>query len=216
MAEKRKGPIERIVNRLWRIFLNGLFAILPLTVTLGLFTITFRMIVDWLGPIRRLLETKYPGITDAIPYVEIFIIISIIFIIGTMLRSFLLRSLVNAAEELLIRIPIVRPVYSGIKQLVQAFGAQDKMSFKKVVVIEFPRPGIFSLGFLTSELPNAIAPQEGRKFFNVFVPTTPNPTSGYFVIVPEQDIIVIKLTRQEAMAMIISGGIIQPERFVRE
>lgn len=208
--------IQKIIDRIWRIFLNGLFAILPLSITLGLFTFSFRMIVDWLHPVRHFLETKYPGITTAIPYVELFLIISIIFFIGTLLSSFLLRSFVNAIEKMVVHIPLVRPVYSGIKQLVEAFGVQDKMSFKKVVVIEFPRIGIYSLGFLTRELPEPISPQTGQKFFNVFIPTTPNPTSGYFVIVPEKDIIVVKLTRQEAMAMIISGGIIQPERFTQE
>jgi len=210
---KNKGFFQSLTGGIWRIFLNGLFAILPLTITIGLFVITFRLILDWLRPVRALLANRYPALIDAIPYVEILFIFAIIFLIGSLLRTFFIRSAVHTLEALVIRIPLVRPVYGGIRQLVQAFSLQDKMTFKKVVMIEFPRPGLYSIGFLTSQLPDQIAPQGGRKFFNVFVPTTPNPTSGYFVIVPEQDIIVADLTRQEAMAMIISGGIIQPDRF---
>ena len=210
---KQRGFFARLTSGVWRIFLNGLFAILPLTITLGLFLITFRLLLDWLRPIRVLLASRYPWIIDAIPYVEILIIFAAIFAIGSLLRTFMIRSVVHTIEALLVRIPLVRPVYTGVRQLVQAFSLQDKITFKKVVIIEFPRPGLYSIGFLTSQLPEQIAPQDGRKFFNVFVPTTPNPTSGYFVIVPEQEINVVDLTRQEAMAMIISGGIIQPERF---
>ena len=118
-------------------------------------------------------------------------------------------------EEILFKVPLVRPIYSGIKQLIHAFSIQDKITFKKVVLVEFPRTGIYSLGFLTSELPVSIAPTTETKFYNVFIPTTPNPTSGYFIILSEKDFKEVDLTRQEAMAMIISGGIIQPERLLK-
>jgi len=212
MSEKR-GVFACLMSGVWRIFLNGLFAILPLTITLGLFLLTFRLLIDWLRPIRIFLASRYPSIIDAIPYVEILIIFAVIFTIGSLLRTFIIRSVVHAIESLLVKIPLFRPIYMGVRQLVQAFSLQDKITFKQVVVIEFPRPGLYSIGFLTSQLPEQIAPHKQCKFFNVFVPTTPNPTSGYFVIVPDQDITVVDLTRQEAMAMIISGGIIQPERF---
>ena len=103
-----------------------------------------------------------------------------------------------------------------MKKLVQAFSVQDKISFKQVVLVEFPRLGIYSLGLLTSELRQDLAPDKDKKFFNIFIPTTPNPTSGYFVILPQDQVTIIDITRQEAMAMIISGGIIQPERFSKE
>lgn len=95
---------------------------------------------------------------------------------------------------------------------VQAFSIQDKITFKQVVLVEFPRPGIHSVGFLTSELAPELTLNNPQKCYGVFIPTTPNPTSGFFVVVPESDMHIVDLTRQEAMAMIISGGIIQPER----
>ncbi len=124
---------------------------------------------------------------------------------------FLLRPIIHAIENLFSRIPLIRPVYSGIKKLVDAFSFQDKVSFSKVVRVEFPRSGIYSLGFLANQVDEKIAPDAQTKYFSIFIPTTPNPTSGFLIIVPEEQITIIDISRQEAMAMIISGGIIQPD-----
>ena len=198
--------IRNFLMLLWKLFLNGLLTLLPITLTFSIFKITLNLILSWLEPIRKFV----PPYLD-VPYGEIILAILIIFAFGTMLKVFLLHPLIRAIENLLIKVPLVRPVYSGIKQLVQAFSAQDKISFKKVVFIEFPRKGMYSIGFLTSELDPKFAPHTETKFYNIFVPTTPNPTTGYFIMLPEADIRLINITRQEAMAMIISGGIIQPE-----
>ena len=135
--------------------------------------------------------------------------------IGVVIRALFLKRFVLQFEEILFKVPLVRPIYSGIKQLIHAFSIQDKITFKKVILVEFPRPGLYSLGFLTSELPSSIAPTPNEKFYNIFIPTTPNPTSGFFVILSEKEFKEVDLTRQEAMAMIISGGIIQPERLLK-
>lgn len=127
----------------------------------------------------------------------------------------LLNPLIHALERLVFKTPLVSPIYSGIKQLVHAFSTQDHISFKRVVYIEFPRQGVYSIGFLTSEVPVALSPSATVRFFNVFIPTTPNPTSGFLVMFPENTLITSDLTRQEAMSLIISGGIIQPDRFLQ-
>jgi uncharacterized membrane protein len=199
-------------NYLWSIFLSGLFTILPLTLTLALFNFSFKFILNWLEPVNRYIQ---PTVLSRIPYAEIILVISLILLVGAIMKIFVLRSLVHAIEELIFKLPLIRPVYSGIKQLVGAFSIQDKVTFKNVVIVEFPRTGVYSLGFMTSELPAEIAPNPVDKFYNVFIPTTPNPTTGFLVLVTEKDVTVINLTRQEAMAMIISGGIIQPDRFVK-
>jgi uncharacterized membrane protein len=201
---------KKTLDALWLLFLQGLFTILPLTLTVVLFHVAFKLVTTWVAPVRALVPLTF---LDAIPYAEVVIIILAIFALGIFLRLFVLHPIIHALESLIVQIPLVRPVYAGIKQLVQAFSMQDKMTFKHVVLIEFPRKGIYSLGFLTSELPQTISPGITEKYFNVFIPTTPNPTSGYFIMVPETEVKTVDLTRQEAMAMIISGGIIQPERF---
>ncbi|MFC1841888.1 DUF502 domain-containing protein [Candidatus Dependentiae bacterium] len=166
--------------------------------------------IRWLEPIRAI----QPEFLKKIPYAEVIIVIAAIFLLGTILKIFILKRTIHVIEDLISRIPLIRPIYRGTKQIVKAFvGKKSKLSFKQVVLIEFPRREIYCLGFLTSELPAEMAPNKKEKFFNIYVPTTPNPTSGYFIILPEKDIKKIDITRQEAMAMIISGGIIQPERF---
>lgn len=214
---------DTYVHALGRFFkrsiINGLLTILPFTLTVGLFMVSFRIIVAWLKPIQEFINQPLVFL-KAIEYKiiinQILLVAIGIFIFGVIIRTLLLRSVIERFEELIFKIPLIRPVYSGIKQLVHAFSVQDKITFKKVVVVEFPRPGIYSLGFLTSELPHSIAPEQGKKFYNIFVPTTPNPTSGFFVILAEHEFKTIDLTRQEAMAMIISGGIIQPERLMKK
>lgn len=191
------------------IFLNGLFALLPLALTLGIITFVLNLVTSWLNPLKTFIAT-YLYIT--FPYIELLLLIIFIFLVGTILKIFLLRTIAHSLESMIARIPIIRPVYNGIKQLVHALNFKDEASFKKVVLVEFPRKGMYSLGFITSEMSPTLLPINKDRYYNVFIPTTPNPTSGFFIIVPEGDIEVIDITRQEAMTMIISGGIIQPKR----
>ncbi len=215
-----KKPHETIVDTIAHYmksaFLSGVVTILPFTLTLGLFMLSCRVILAWVKPIQEFLEHPLVFITTIqykVIFNQFFLVVLGIFLIGFIIKVLLLERVVHAIEEILFKIPLVKPVYSGIKQLIQAFSVQDKVTFKKVVVVEFPRPGIYSLGFLTSELPAEISPTKDDKFYNVFIPTTPNPTTGFFVILPENTFKTVDITRQEAMAMIISGGIIQPDRF---
>lgn len=190
-------------------FLSGLLITLPITITLALFSFSFKIIIHWLEPLKNIAATT--PILNLIPYPEILLALGIILAAGVVYNIFILRSIIHAAERLVTSLPFIRPIYFGIKKLIEAFSLQDQISFKQVVLIEFPRPGIYSLGFLTSKLNKKLCPVKDKKFCNVFIPTTPNPTSGYFVVVPEEDITIISISVQDAMTMIISGGILQPE-----
>lgn len=203
--------VSRITHFIWSLFLSGLFTILPITLTIALFNTSFKLIAGWLQPLRAFTQRTF---LDAIPYAEVIVAIAAVFLIGAFIQIVVLNPLIHAFENLLFRIPLVRPVYSGIKQLVAAFSFQNKVTFQQVVIVEFPRKGMYSIGFLTGELAPEIAPHQGEKYFNIFVPTTPNPTTGFLVILSEKDIHPVNnLTRQEAMTMVISGGIVQPDRF---
>jgi len=207
--------ITRFLRTIWSLFLSGLFAILPLTLTITLFLFTFRKLKSWLAPLHALNipEKLHLEILHKIPHYEIILVILFILGLGAILQIFLLRSLVDYVESFIVRIPLVRPIYGGIKQLVSAFSSQDKVTFQQVVMLEFPIEGVHSIGFLTGEMPQALAPHTNVKYFNVFVPTTPNPTTGFFIIVPESKISITQLSKQEAMELIISGGLICPTRF---
>lgn len=212
MMNRFRSYCNVIISYVWSLFLTGLIAILPLALTLSIFTVSFKLLKGWLEPIQKLSA----GFLDWIPHSEILLVIAFTLALGAILNFLLIRSLVHAAEKALSNIPLIRPIYSGVKQLVEAFNPQDTMRFKHIVLVEFPRPGMWSLGFLTSELPAELSPRKDVRFFNVFVPTTPNPTTGFFLSVQEQDFKIVDLTRQEAMALIMSGGIIQPERFAKK
>jgi uncharacterized membrane protein len=207
MHNKRKNIFGTIIDYICSLFLSGLLLILPITLTIAVFTITFRMIVSWLEPLKRV-GTPFIG---TIPYSEVILAFGIILVAGALYNMFLVRPIIHGLERLFEKIPLIRPVYSGIKKLVHAFSFQDKASFTQVVRVEFPKKGIYSIGFLASQIDAHIAPNTDKKYFSVFIPTTPNPTSGFLVLVPEEEIAIIDISRQDAMAMIISGGIIQPD-----
>ena len=201
-----------ILGTIKKIFLNGLIALLPITLTFAIFSFSWRIVINWLEPIKNF----KPEIIQQIPHSEVILIIAFIFAIGTLLKIFVLKSLINLFESILEKIPLVRNVYGGIKQLVNAFGIQDKDSFKQVVLVEFPRKGLYSIGFLSSNVQKELAPSQDEDFCHVYIPTTPNPTTGYLVIMSAKSVREINLTRQEAMALIISGGIIKPGRFSKK
>lgn len=202
--------IRRAAENIWSLFLSGLFTMLPITLTVLLLNGAFKVFVKWLAPIQKIAQMS---ILRSIPHAEILITLLAIVALGVIMRVFILRSLVHGIEKLIFKIPLIRQIYSGIKQLIHAFSIHDKITFKQVVFAEFPRKGIYSLGFVTSELPTELSPMPNVKYYNVFIPTTPNPTSGFFIIIAQNELTITSLTRQEAMAMIISGGIIQPDRF---
>ncbi|MEX0940054.1 MAG: DUF502 domain-containing protein [Candidatus Babeliales bacterium] len=208
---KKNEIFSKTFNYIKIIFLDGLLTILPITLTLALFAFFFHLLKNWLTPIYAL-EPEY---LQRIPHSEIILVLILILLIGAIFRTFFIRSFVNLIESVFFKIPLMNPVYSGIKQLVQAFTIPEKLTFKQVVLVEFPRHGIHSLGFLTREVAPEMAPDTDKKYFTIYIPTTPNPTTGFLIIVPEGDFTTIDITRQEAMSLIISGGIIQPERFLK-
>jgi uncharacterized membrane protein len=204
----KKSFAKRLFNSIKSVFLNGLLTLLPVTLTFLLFRATFSLVKGWLSPIQAL----NPAYLKNIPHVEFALILLFIFLVGLILKLFLLDKLVHALEEgIILRLPLIRPVYTGIKQLAQALTSQDPQSMNKVVILEFPSQGIYSLGFLTGKFPKEISPTQDKDYFSIYVPTTPNPTTGFFVILEEKKFKTTELTRQEAMTIIISGGIIKPD-----
>ncbi len=133
----KKNLLEQIVFYLRKFFLNGLIAILPITLTIALFNISFRLVANLLTPLTAVTQETF---LRYIPYSEIILAIIIICFIGTLYNFFVLRSLIDFVEKLVFQIPLIRPVYSGIRQLVRAFSVtDDTIAFKKVVLIQFPR-----------------------------------------------------------------------------
>ncbi len=210
---KKFVPLLRKVYKHARhLFLKGLLFLLPIAITFSLFSFCFNLIRSWLIPLRRL----HLPFLEMIPYYELIIVIIFIFIVGAFLHAFVLKPFIKFIEDGFAQVPLLSTVYFGAKQLIEAFSGQNKTSFKDVVYVEFPRPGIYSIGFLTSEVPTELAPDKTKTYYNVYIPTTPNPTTGFFVVLPKDQFHHADLTRQEAITLIISGGILQPDRFKKE
>ena len=191
------------------LFIKGLLFILPIAITFSLFHFCMNLIVSWLVPLRRL----HLPFLEVIPYYEILVVIIFILGIGAFLQAFVLKPFIKLMEDIFSQVPLLSTVYFGTKQLIEAFSGHNKTSFKDVVYVEFPRPGIYSLGFLTSEVPADIAPNQHTTYYNIYIPTTPNPTTGFFIVLSQDQFRHANLTRQEAITLIISGGIVQPDRY---
>ena len=145
-----------------------------------------------------------------IPHIEIAIAIILILLLGTFLNIFVFRSILAWFEQWFNKIPLVSPIYSGMKQLVKSFRQKDKTSFQQVVLLKFPHDHTHTIGFVTGQLPTHLAPTQDREYMSVYVPTTPNPTGGFYLIVAKDELIPMDMNRQEAMALIMSIGMIQP------
>lgn len=191
------------------LFFNGLFFILPISLTFTLFNFFFNLIKSWLEPIKLLPLWPF----TLIPHYEIIIVIIFIMLIGLGLQIFILRPLLFLIEHVLYQIPFVSTVYAGVKKLIRAFSAQDQFSFQAVVFIEYPRKGVYSVGFITGQIAPELCKDHEKIYYNVYIPHTPNPATGNFIMAPESEFKRVELTRQEAMTLVISGGIVQPERY---
>jgi uncharacterized membrane protein len=206
------GLTRNTYKKIRQLFLKGLLFLLPIAITFSLFSFSINLIRSWLIPLRRL----HLPLLEMIPYYELLVVAIFILAVGGFLQAFVLKPCIKLIEDILSQIPLLNSVYFGVKQLLEAFSGKNKSSFKDVVYVEFPRPGIYSIGFLTSEVPAEIAPNDKATYYNIYIPTTPNPTTGYFIVLPKDQFKHANLTRQEAITLIISGGILQPDRYKKE
>lgn len=215
MNQDKKNLISCIFAEIKSLFLSGFFTILPLAITIALFLFALRIIHNWSQHIYYFM----PEYLQHILYGDVLIAILLIFAVGAILKYLLLHPLVDFIERHLFgNIPLVRQVYFGIKQLIDVMSPKDGITshIQQVVLVEFPRPGMYCIGLVMGITPKAMIPDitETKTHYNIFVPTTPNPTTGFFFVVAENEMRRTNLTRQEAMGLVISGGIIQPERFI--
>ena len=132
-------------------------------------------------------------------------------LIGMVTAGFVGRLVMGSGERLLARVPIVRSIYGATKQIFETVLAQSSEAFRKVVLVEFPRPGCWAIGFLTGDTAAAITACAPGDRVNVFLPTTPNPTSGFLIFVPREQIRMLKMSVEDGIKMVVSGGIVTPE-----
>ena len=186
-------------------FIAGIVVLIPIGITLYLtlfiIKISSKILPKELNP-DHYLPYNIPGL-------EILISLFLITFIGWLSLTFLGRRLIVFIESVLNRIPILRTIYSSAGQLMENF-SQNKKSKKSVVLVQYPRQGIWAVGFATKENKGKIKDSIGEETINVFVPTTPNPTSGFLLMFPKKDVIFLDLTFEEASKFVVSAGSINP------
>ncbi len=192
-----------------RYLVAGLLVWVPLGVTI----FVLRVLIGLMDRSLLLVPEQYRPealLGFAIPGLGIILTVLVVLITGLLVANFVGRSMVGLWESLLNRIPIVRTVYSGAKNFAEIVFSDSNESFKKVLLIEYPRKGIYSLAFQTATNLGEVQEKTGESVVCTFVPTTPNPTSGYIIIVPKKDIIELDMEIDEAFKMIVSLGVVVP------
>jgi len=206
--------LTSIKRRIRNIFITGLLITLPIAFTIFIFNFLFKTLDNWLSPtITKLLIWAGAPIVEEfrIPGLGVIVTLIIIFLFGIVTRSFLGAKLVQLGEMIVDRIPVVRSIYTGAKQIVTTIAHADTKAFRKVVLLEFPRKGLYSMGFITSDNRGEVQALTQENVVNVFVPTTPNPTSGFLIFAPKEEVIELTMTVEEGIKFIISCGIVTPK-----
>jgi len=196
-------------NRIKTYFLTGLLVVVPIALTIYIFT----FIVAYMDRFIELLPPSYRPdsyLPFHIPGIGLLVTFFMILFIGLLTRNILGRKFIALGERIFEKIPLVRNVYFPIKQMFEAIFLQKSDSFKRVVLLEYPRRGTYTLGLVTGVTQGEVQGKTEKKMINIFIPTTPNPTSGYYIVVPEDDVHELKMTVQEAFKLIVSGGMIVP------
>lgn len=198
------------MNYVRRYLISGLLIWLPIGVTI--FVIKF--LVDALDSIFLLLPEAYRPdelIGMHIPGLGVLIIVLVIFFTGFIAANFIGRRLVNFWDGIIGKIPLVRSVYSGVKQVAQTLFSPGGQSFRKVYLVEYPRAGAWTVAFQTGEASPEVAVVPGQNdMINLYVPTTPNPTSGFLLMVPRDKVIELNMSVDQALKFVISLGVMQP------
>jgi uncharacterized membrane protein len=203
-------------------FLTGLVVVLPIGLTIYLIWTVIGWIDGWIlplipGPWRpEVLVQQWFGPEASVPVRGVGVVVFLVFtvIIGWIAKGLIGRSLIHWGERMVDRMPVVRSIYGGLKQIAETVFAQTETNFERACMVEFPKEGIWAIGFVSTRAKGELQAKLngiGREnIFSVFVPTTPNPTSGFLVYLPERDIIFLDMSIEDAAKLIISAGLVYP------
>ncbi len=196
------------MNKLKRYFITGLLTILPIFLTLYLFFIIFRLIDNIIGGIiNSYLKAEFGF---SIPGLGFIMAILIILLTGFVVSHLLSKKALPLIERWFLKLPGVRQVYPPIKQIIGFIFSKDKAVFKKVVLVEYPSKGIWSVGFMTNEGFREAQELIGQELVHVLIGSTPSPWSGFFILVPKNAVKFLEMSAEEGIKLIVSGGILKP------
>ncbi len=217
---RRRRADRTPLGHLRQLFLTGLAIILPLIITIWLLEILFGIvhgvstpiILNVLRLLRMPLVDDPAFVTYLAPLIGIVVTLLVILLVGILTTNLLGRQIVAAFDRLMLRIPLIKGIYGGARQLFDAFRGKTA-AFQRVVAVEYPRPGVYTLGFVTRErvIMKRVQGRALDGYTLVFLPTSPNPTSGWMAAVPGDDVIALDLTVEEGVKLIVSGGLVVPQ-----
>lgn len=198
--------MKRVTWRIRSRMASGIVAMVPLVITVYVLKALFGITAGILLPLVSPAVEHWPWLLRA--GLSLAVLLVAIYVLGEVAANFLGRRVLQLGEEVLLRVPLVKVVYKASKQVVTAFQKPESAAFKSVVMVEFPREGMRAVGFLT----NTFTLAGGAVWHAVFIPTTPNPTTGFLQFIPAEDVTHTALTVEDAFKMIMSLGVLTPER----
>lgn len=185
-------------------FLSGILIIIPVVITL----LVIKAIFNFLD--QLLLPYLMPQLGYWVPGIGIIITIIGIYLIGILVTNFVGRKFISIGEKIVLKIPIAKSIYGSVKQILETFSFKSEDSGKKVVMVEYPKKNIWSIGLVNGEISH---PDTKAKLYSILIIAAINPTSGFFILVPQTKVVHLNISVEEAMKWIVSGGIVTPEQF---
>ena len=202
---------KSILAKIRGYFLTGIIVTAPVGLT---FYVSFLFIGFIDSKVRNLIPVKYHYdniLPFEIPGIGLLIVFIMLTFIGFLTAGIIGRYIIKLGERIIARLPIIRSVYGALKQIFESVLKTSSKSFREVVLIEYPRKGIWAIGFITGDTKGEVQEISKNNLVNVFLPTTPNPTSGFLLFVPRKDLKVLNMNVEEGIKMVISGGIVTPK-----
>jgi uncharacterized membrane protein len=204
------GRSHGLLGRLRTYLLAGIIVTAPISITI---LIVWRVVDYFDTQVAGLLPDRYNPeriLPFTLPGIGLLLMLGALMLIGWFTASYLGRAMVRLGEWVVHRMPVVRSLYGTLKQVFETLLSQSSRSFREVVLVEWPRPGIWSVAFVTGVPPGAVRHAVDDELVSLFLPCTPNPTTGYFMMVPRRDLRPIDLSVEDAMKLIVSGGLVAP------
>lgn len=207
--EKNVNLKPGFLSKIRTYFLTGIVVAAPITVT-GWVAIWFVQAVDgWFSPFAPKGYNDLPFNIPGLGIISAFIILTIL---GALTTNFFGRTIIGYGERLVDRLPIIRNIYGTLKQIFQTIASKSSNNFQRVVMLEYPKEGCWAIAFVTTEAKGEIAKKHDNEMLCVFLPTTPNPTSGFLLFVPKDKVIELDMSVESAAKLIISAGLVMPEK----
>ena len=201
---------KTLLLRLRTYFLTGIVVSAPVGITIWLIWLFVAFVDRTVVPLIPESYNPSDVLGVSVPGIGVVVVLLVVTMIGFLVTNFLGRYMVKIGENMVSRVPVVRTIYGVLKQIFDAVLAQSEGAFREVVLIEYPRKGIWVIGFITSSTQGEVQRVTPDDMVNVFLPTTPNPTSGFLLFVPRKDCITLHMTVEEGVKLVISGGIVSP------